>query len=74
VSLARPIGASGTALIDSVAPFPEMDVKDDPISLIATIFAKMLAPLLRVQGAANNVVKGIVQVFELKIAELEPSQ
>jgi len=49
--LSKPTGGSGTVLRDSIAPLLGSDVKDEPIAFIATIWAKMLEPAVKLQGA-----------------------
>ena len=58
-TFARLIGASG--LVSIIAPFPGVDASEGPTMLVAIIFAKMLDPHGRENGAIKSFEIGIVQ-------------
>jgi hypothetical protein len=51
ISLSKPTGGSGTVLSDRIAPLFGNEANDDPMALIATIYANMLEPAVKLQGA-----------------------
>lgn len=66
----RETGTSGT--VSNTAPLPELEVKEFPYALVATILAKTLAPHCKLNGTVLRVLIGIEQVSAETMPAFEP--
>jgi|LauGreDrversion4_2_1035121.scaffolds.fasta_scaffold00510_3 hypothetical protein len=69
---ARLIGATGTKTI--TPPFPEGEVSESPILLVAIIYAKILFPFTKLNGILVKLDKGTKHEASLTIEALWPLQ